>query len=274
MTCLKKATDSFRFSSPTRRTIRECVSSRCDNGRARCCWRLIERKPGFLTKCAPFWHVVRRLGLLLLATMRAMAATQDGSDPDYNLSLCYLQSHGVILWSYFSFNLPSPVPGTLNYMECSWLNGRTMEATPAHSVLSFPHSFPQSRTAASFTSLSLSFTFFVSYLSVLRSDQSLLLITTTSHIPLITHHSSYTTHHTPSSHTTHLTLLITHHSSHTTHHTSLISLTFIVQDLSVFFSSQSLLLVASSDKLNMWGYPVLLFSFKVCLRLVLVFASS
>ena len=81
---------------------------------------------------------------------------------------------------------------------------------------------------------------------------------TTHRTPLILHHSAHTTHHTllilhHSSHTTHHTP----HSSHTTHHTSLISLTFIVQYLSVLFSSQSLLLVASSDKLNMWGYPVL-----------------
>ena len=102
----------------------------------------------------------------------------------------------------------------------------------------------------------------------------------TRHTPLITHHSSYTTHHTPlilhhsshtthhtllilhhSSHTTHHTSLILHHSSHTTHHTSLISFNFIVQDFSALFSSQSLLPVASSDKLSMWSYPVLLLPF-------------
>ena len=42
---------------------------------ARCCWHLIERKPGLLTKCAPFGHVVMRQDLLLLATMRARATT-------------------------------------------------------------------------------------------------------------------------------------------------------------------------------------------------------
>ena len=38
-----------------------------------------------------------------------------------------------------------------------------------------------------------------------------------------------------------------------------LSFTFIVQYFSVLFYSQSLLLVANSYKLNMWGYPVLLF---------------
>ena len=46
--------------------------------------------------------------------------------------------------------------------------------------------------------------------------------------PLITHHSSYKTHHTPlithySAYTTHHTPLILHHSSHTTHHAPLIT---------------------------------------------------
>ena len=54
------------------------------------------------------------------------------------------------------------------------LNGHAM-LHPRVLSLSFPHSFFQSRTAF----------FIVSYLSVLCSDQSLLLITTTHHTPLI-----------------------------------------------------------------------------------------
>ena len=102
--------------------------------------------------------------------------------------------------------------------------------------------------------------------------------THTHHTPLITHHSSYTTHHTlltthhssyATHHTTHHTPLITRHSSYTTHHTPLIThhsshtthlMHFNHLVSSVLFPYQSLLLVDSSYKLNMWGYPVLFFS--------------
>ena len=67
--------------------------------------------------------------------------------------------------------------------------------------------------------------------------------------------------------------LILHNSSYTIHHTQLIlhrspliSFTFIIQYLSVLCPYQFLLLVASSYKLNMWGYLVLLFSLKARFR--------
>ena len=63
-----------------------------------------------------------------------------------------------------------------------------------------------------------------------------------------------------SSYTTHLTQFITHNSSYTAHHSSHSLLS------SSIFPYQFLLLVASSYKLNMWGYLVLLFSLKARFR--------
>ena len=149
-----------------------------------------------------------------------MATTQDGSDPDCNLSLCYLPSHWSDPLVVFLFQSSiacarySEVHGVqltlaLPLFKKKWCaacllqkrisNGRTMEATPAHSVPLIPSLI-----------LSITHCFFFHPLSL---------------SPLITHHSSH----------------------------SLLSSSLFPSS----FSDQSLLFVDSSDKLNMRDYPVL-----------------
>ena len=91
---------------------------------------------------------------------------------------------------------------------------------------------------------------------------------TTDPSPLISHHHTNLLHFTPSIlHTAHLAPLILHYASDITHITlrSTASYTAHLKPFILHHSSYITYLTLLKDtKLNMWGYPILLFGFSFC----------